>query len=310
MPDDSRTDALNRRFGIPGLAQVISGSGGLPKLQVTTKSGSAEIYLHGAHVTSWQPTGAKEVIFLSKHSQWKDGRAIRGGIPVVFPWFRAKADDPKAPAHGFVRTREWQLDSVISKEDGSVIAVFSTESDASTRLWWPHEFRLELRITIGVTLGLELTATNRGSAPFSFEEALHTYFHVGQVERVHVRGLNGVTYLDNVNQNREKTQSGDLVLTGTTDNAYLDTLGVTELIDPILRRTVRTEKENSRTTVVWNPWQQGSASLSDLGEDEWRQMTCVEASNVLSCAVSLAPGEEHTMRATLSITQEKGASPE
>ncbi len=310
MADDSRTDALNRRFGIPGLAQVISGSGGLPKLQVTTKSASAEIYLHGAHVTSWQPAGAKEVIFLSKHSHWEDGRAIRGGIPVVFPWFRAKADDPKAPAHGFVRTREWQLDSVISKEDGSVIAVFSTESDASTRLWWPPEFRLELRITIGVTLGLELTTTNAGSAPLSFEEALHTYFQVGQVERVHVRGLNGVTYLDNVDQNQEKTQSGDLVFTGTTDNAYLDTLSVTELIDPILRRTVRTEKENSRTTVVWNPWQQGAAPLSDLGEDEWRQMTCVEASNVLSSAVSLASGEEHTMRATLSVTPERSALPE
>jgi glucose-6-phosphate 1-epimerase len=310
MANQSRTDALNRRFEIPGLAQVISGSGGLPKLQVTTKSASAEIYLHGAQVTSWQPAGVEEVIFLSKHSHWEDGRAIRGGIPVCFPWFRAKADDPKAPAHGFVRTREWQLHSVISKEDGSVIAVFSTESDASTRLWWSHEFRLQLRITIGVTLGLELTATNTGSAPLSFEEALHTYFHVGQVERVRVHGLNGVTYLDNVDQNHEKTQSGDLVLTGTTDNAYLNTLSVTELIDPILRRTVRTEKENSRTTVVWNPWQQGAASLSDLGEDEWRQMTCVEASNVLSCAVSLAPGEEHTMHATLSITPERSALPE
>jgi glucose-6-phosphate 1-epimerase len=310
MADQSRTDNLNRRFGIPGLAQVISGSGGLPKLQVTTKSASAEIYLHGAHVASWQPAGAEEVIFLSKHSHWEDGRAIRGGIPVCFPWFRAKADNPKAPAHGFVRTREWQLDSVISKEDGSVIAVFSTESDASTRLWWSHEFRLELRITIGVTLGLELTAANTGSAPLSFEEALHTYFHVAQVEGVRVRGLNGVTYLDNIDQNHEKTQSGDLVLTGTTDNAYLNTLGAAELIDPILRRTVRTEKENSRTTVVWNPWQQGAASLSDLGEDEWRQMTCVEASNVLSSTVSLAPGEEHTMRATLSVTPERRALPE
>jgi glucose-6-phosphate 1-epimerase len=304
MADHSRTDALNRRFGISGLAQVIPGSGGLAKLQVTTKLASAEIYLHGAHVTSWQPAGAEEVIFLSEHSHWEDGRAIRGGIPVCFPWFRAKTDDPKAPAHGFARTREWQLDSVISKEDGSVIAVFSTESDASTRLWWPHEFRLALRITVGGTLGLELTAANTGSAPLSFEEALHTYFRVGQVDRVRVRGLNGVRYLDNIDQNREKTQSGDLVLTGTTDNAYLNTLSGAELIDPILRRTVRTEKTHSRTTVVWNPWQQGAASLSDLGKDEWRQMTCVEASNVLSSAVSLEPGEEHTMRATLSIAPE------
>ena len=119
-----------------------------------------------------------------------------------------------------------------------------------------------------------------------------------------MRGLNGVSYLDNVDQNREKTQSGDLVLAGTTDNAYLNVQSAAQLVDPVLRRTVSTEKENSRTTVVWNPWQQGAALLSDLGEDEWKQMTCVEASNVLSSTIRLGPGEEHSMRATLSIGPE------
>jgi len=304
MADLSRVDALNRQFGISGLAKVISGNGGLPKLAVTTKSATAEIYLHGAQVTSWQPAGAEEVIFLSGHSQWEDGRAIRGGIPVCFPWFRAKADDPKGPAHGFVRTREWQLESVIAEEEESVIAVFSTESDAFTRRWWSHEFRLALRITIGSTLGLELTTTNTGPALYLIEEALHTYFRVGQAASVRVRGLNGARYLDNVDQNREKTQSGDLVLTGATDNAYLNIQSAAELVDPVLCRTIRTEKENSRTTVVWNPWQNGAALLSDLGEDEWQQMTCVEASNVLSAAVWLVPGELHTMRANLSIAPE------
>jgi glucose-6-phosphate 1-epimerase len=304
MADLLRTAALNRQFGISGLVQVIPGNGGLPKLQVSAHSASAEIYLHGAQVASWRPAGAEEVIFLSRQSHWEDGRAIRGGIPVCFPWFRAKADDPKAPAHGFVRIREWQLDSVVANEDESVTAVFSTESDAFTRRWWPYEFRLALRITIGSTLGLELIVTNTGPEPLAFEEALHTYFRVGDAERVRVRGLNGCTYLDNLDQNREKTQSGDLVLTGTTDNAYLNTLSIAELIDPILCRTVRTEKENSRTTVVWNPWRQGAASLSDFGDDEWQQMTCVEASNILSLAVWLGPGEEHTMRAKLSIGPE------
>jgi glucose-6-phosphate 1-epimerase len=119
-----------------------------------------------------------------------------------------------------------------------------------------------------------------------------------------VRGLNGVSYLDNVDQNREKAQSGDVVLTGPTDNAYLNTQRAAELVDPVLRRTLRTEKVNSRTTVVWNPWQQGAAALSDLGQDEWQQMACVEASNILSASVSLQPGEEHTLRATLSIAPE------
>ena len=301
MEELSQIDALNRRFRIPGIAQVVSGSGGLPKVRVTTGSASAEIYLHGAQVTSWQPAGNEDVIFLSEHSHWQDGRAIRGGIPICFPWFRAKADDPQAPAHGFVRGREWRLDSLTAEENGSVVVTCSTESDDSTRRWWPHEFRLVHRVTVGQALLLELNASNIGSAPLRFEEALHTYFRVGEARNVRVRGLNQVKYLDNADGNREKVQSGEVVFNAMTDNAYLNTHSAAELVDPTLHRTMRTDKENSATTVVWNPWQQGAASLADLGDDEWRRMTCVEASNILSSGVWLTPGQEHTMRATLSI---------
>jgi glucose-6-phosphate 1-epimerase len=300
--DLSQIDALNRRFELPEIASVVTGNAGLVKVRITTALAAAEIYLHGAQVTSWKPAGAEEAIFLSEHSYWQGGRAIRGGIPICFPWFRAKADDPKAPAHGFVRTREWLLDSVAAEADGCVIVTCSTGSDDSTRRWWPHEFRLVHRVTIGSSLHLELTVTNLGSTSFVFEEALHTYFRVGAAERV--RGLDQVAYLDNTDGNREKLQSGDVVFAAPTDNAYLNTHGALELIDPALRRILRTEKQNSATTIVWNPWQQGAASLADLGDDEWRQMTCVEASNILGSAVSLAPGEQHTMRSTLSsVTQ-------
>jgi glucose-6-phosphate 1-epimerase len=301
MEELSQTGALNRRFGIPGIAQVVPGSGGLQKIRVTTGSASAEIYLHGAQVTSWQPAGNEDVIFLSEHSHWKDGRAIRGGIPICFPWFRARADDPQAPAHGFVRSKEWRLDSLTAEENGSVVVTCSTESDDSTRRWWPHEFRLVHRVTVGQALLLELIASNIGSAPLRFEEALHTYFRVGEAQNVRVRGLDQVNYLDNADGNREKVQYGEVVFDAMTDNAYLNTHSAAELVDPTLHRTMRTDKENSATTVVWNPWQQGAASLSDLGNDEWRRMACVEASNILSSGVWLAPGQEHTMRATLSI---------
>jgi glucose-6-phosphate 1-epimerase len=301
MEEHSRIEDLNRRFGVPGIAQVVSGNGGLPKIRVTAPAASAEIYLHGAHVTAWRPAGAEEVIFVSEHSHWEDGRAIRGGIPICFPWFRAKADDPKAPSHGFVRTREWRLDSIMAEENGNVSVACSTESDESTRQWWTHEFRIVHRVAIGKTLGLELIVKNSGATPFRFEEALHTYFQVGLAQHVRVRGLDQVKYLDNTDGNREKLQSGDVILAAPTDNAYMDTHGALELIDPALRRTIRTEKQNSATTVVWNPWQQGAASIPDLGGDEWQRMTCVEASNILGLGVSLTPGQEHTMRATLSL---------
>ncbi|MGA2536158.1 MAG: D-hexose-6-phosphate mutarotase [Terracidiphilus sp.] len=297
----SQIDDLNCRFGIAGLVQLVPGNGGLPKLLVTSAASSAEIYLHGAQVTSWCPVGADEVIFLSEHSHWQDGRAIRGGIPICFPWFRAKGDDAKAPSHGFVRTKEWRLDSVTANVDGTVIVVCSTESDESTRRWWPHEFRLEHRVSIGQTLRLELIAHNTGSTPFSFEEALHTYFRVSDAESVHVRGLDQVTYLDNTDGNREKLQTGDVVFNQATDSAYLNIESACELIDPMLHRTIRTDKQYSATTVVWNPWQQGAAALADLGDEEWRWMACVEAGNIRLAAVTLAPGQAHTLGATLSV---------
>jgi glucose-6-phosphate 1-epimerase len=304
MNQTAPIEELNRRFAIPGIAEVTQGNGGLPRVCITAPQGSAEIYFHGAQVTAWKPAGADEAIFLSRKSHWQDGRAIRGGIPICFPWFRGKADDPAAPAHGFVRTRPWRLDSVTAEPAGSAAVVFSTESDEATRRWWPHGFRLTHRITVGAALHLELTAANTGQAAFRFEEALHTYFRVGDVQAVRVRGLSGTRYLDNMDGNREKVQEGDVEFAAATDNAYLDTHIAAEIIDQNLRRTIRTAKENSATTVVWNPWQQGAATLTDLGDDEWRQMACVEASNIMSAAVTLAPGEQHTLRAVLSIAAE------
>src|SRR5271163_196084 len=111
---------------------------------------------------------------MSSRARWEEGQAIRGGIPICFPWFRAKADDPKAPAHGFARTRSWQLESVY-QESGSVVVTLSTESDDESRKWWPYEFRLVYRISVGAELKLELTVSNTGALPFRFEEALHNY---------------------------------------------------------------------------------------------------------------------------------------
>src|SRR4029450_548608 len=110
-------------------------------------------------------------------SRWQEGQSIRGGIPICFPWFRAKADDPKAPAHGFVRTRSWQVDSIAENAAG-VLVTMSIESDEHTRRGWPGEFRLVHRVMFGPELTLELACTNTGSTDLRFEEALHTYNRV------------------------------------------------------------------------------------------------------------------------------------
>jgi glucose-6-phosphate 1-epimerase len=293
-------DELNRRFAIPGVAQITSGNGGLPRVSIATPVASAEIYLHGAQVTSWRPAGHEDVIFLSRQSQFEAGRAIRGGIPVCFPWFRNKVDDPKAPSHGVVRTKAWELDSVELHGNGVLVSL-STVSDEGTRAWWPHDFHLVHRATIGTQLTQELIVTNTDPDPVRFEEALHTYYHVGAADSVHIRGLDGVAYLDNTDGNREKRQEGDIVFTAQTDRAYLDTTHAVEIFDSVLRRRIRLEKQDSRTTVVWNPWSTGAQSLSDLGDDEWRTMACVEASNMRAYPVDLAPGQQHTMKTVIQV---------
>ena len=293
-------ETLNAAFAIGDRARLVAGQGGLPKIQVTTATASAEIYLHGGHITSWIPSGAQEIIFVSEASRWEDGRAIRGGIPVCFPWFRAKMDDPAAPAHGFVRTKSWALESLSAKGD-SVHVSLATESDESTRRWWPHDFRLQLHIQVGAQLALELVVSNTGTNSFQFEEALHTYHRVGDVRRASVAGLNGVSFLDNRDGNREKIQDGDVVLVDATDNAYLNTESLLIINDPVLQRRIQVDKQNSQTTIVWNPWESGAKALADFGDHEWTPMLCVEASNIISSAVTLGPGEEHRMAATISV---------
>src|SRR3974377_930922 len=115
----------DRRFEIPGTAQIVEGNGGLPKVRITSPEVVGEMYLHGAHVTSWKPVGGEEVLFLSSRSRWEDGHAIRGGVPVCFPWFGGKANDPKAPAHGFVRTKAWQLESIAQVGEAGQVSMFT-----------------------------------------------------------------------------------------------------------------------------------------------------------------------------------------
>src|SRR5271166_1011353 len=168
-------EELDRRFAIAGIARVVAGNGGLHKVCITSPAASAEMYLDGAHITSWKPRGGEEVIFLSKHSRWEEGHAIRGGIPICFPWFRGKADDAQAPAHGFVRTKGWQIESITRTGEAVTVSMF-TQSDEGTKKWWPADFRLKHRATFGKALRLELEVTNTGKTPLRFEEALHAYY--------------------------------------------------------------------------------------------------------------------------------------
>ena len=293
---------LNRRFEIPNIATVVEGNGGLQKVCVNCPKAAGEIYLHGAHVTSWTPAGGREALFLSSQSRWESGRAIRGGVPICFPWFGDKTDDPTAPAHGFVRTKAWELESIVKAGDG-VTVIMSTESGKDTKRWWAAEFRLVYRATFASELKLELAVTNTGETAVRFEEALHSYHRVGNALEARVAGLDSIQYIDKADLNQEMSQHGDVVIAAETDRVYLNTGDEVDVQDSVLCRRTRVAKENSLTTVVWNPWVQKAHSLSDLGDDEWKQMICIETSNVSHFAVDLAPGREHTMKAFVRVDE-------
>lgn len=292
--------AESSRFEIPGSASVVEGNGGLRKVCITSPGAVGEMYLHGAHVTSWKPVSREEVLFLSSQSRWEHEHAIRGGVPICFPWFGGKADDPKAPAHGFVRTKEWQLESIAQVGDGVTVSMF-TESDEDTKRWWPADFRVVYRVTFASELRLELVVTNTGKTSLRFEEALHAYHRVGNILTSRMGGLDTGHYIDKTDSNRRKFQHGEIAIASETDRVYLNTSDAIELEDPVLRRRTRVAKENSRTTVVWNPWVQKAHSLSDFADDEWIQMICIETSNVSDFALDLAPGQTHKMEAIVTV---------
>jgi glucose-6-phosphate 1-epimerase len=301
MPQPNGTlAALNAQYAIPGIAQIVEPFPNLPAVRITTSSCAATMHLHGAHITSWRPAGSEEIIFVSSKARYVDGQAIRGGIPICFPWFRGKGDDPQAPAHGLVRTRSWKLGS-IKRQGSDVTVAMSTSSDDATKKWWPHEFRAELRVTFGRDLKLEFAVENAGSNECRYEEALHTYYLVGDIAAARVHGLDGASYLDNTDGNREKKQAGDVRVGQATDSAYVNSESALEVMDPALQRRIHIRKENSRTTVIWNPWKEAAENMSDMGADEWKKMLCVEGANILGNAITLHAGEQHTTTVTMTV---------
>jgi glucose-6-phosphate 1-epimerase len=279
------------------------GSGNLGRLRIDTPAARAEIYLHGAHLTHWQPAGHKPVIWMSRQSQFAPGKAIRGGVPICFPWFGPKADDAAAPIHGLARLHTWTIESVTRNAAGVVTATLRLTSQVAPQGPWPGEFVLRHRVIAGPTLTLELLLES-GATAISAEEAFHTYFAVGDVRQVQVSGLAGATYIDKADGFKRKTQGGEpITIAAETDRAFFGTTTASLLHDPVLRRNIRIEKSGSRTTVVWNPWIAKAKAMPDFGDDEWPQMICIETANAKEDQVKLPPHAQHTMRAVISVEE-------
>lgn len=295
----TQTIADLQRFAIPGQITIDAGCGGLPRVSVATPLARGEVYLHGGHVTAWQPAGHAPVLWMGSQSWFAEGKPIRGGIPVCWPWFGP--GEAGRPAHGAVRFTRWQLEDARIGADGTATVTLRISDNATTRATFPGSFDLRLTVAFGRRLEVELAGTNTGTAPFAVGEALHTYLAVGDVRKVQVHGLAGVPGQDRVAEPKPVSFPGAITVAAETDLMFNGTTGVVTVQDPSLGRTLRVARSGSATTVVWNPWVAKSVRLQDFGDHEWPGMLCVEAANALGDGYQLAPGQTHRLGTTIDV---------
>lgn len=268
---------------------------------VLAGGGRWSVFDQGAQLASWAP-GSDPVLLLSSRTATEPGRPVRGGmIPLCFPWFGPGRGERRQPAHGFARVAPWRLGLLEQDHHGARLVYELEEGDVRELPGAEHftaPFRATCSIEVGSTASVTLTVRNTGTEPFDYEAALHSYLYVGDVARVRVRGLDGCTWWDKLDE-RTYRQEGDLVLQGETDRVYHHD-GTVQVEDPALDRILVIDKEGSADTVVWTPGPAKAAEIPDLGPGEWEHLLCVEAANVLDHAVTLGPGEERALSTTIT----------
>jgi len=282
---------------IHGRVAVVTGNGGLPKILVTTKFSAAEIYLHGAHVTHFQKNGEPPLIFMSRKSHFAVGEAIRGGVPICFPWFGNRDGEP---SHGFARITEWKLIKTAAAPDGSVALTLALPQIPGRRAW--NNLRTEFIVTVADKLAMELIASNNSPTAIEIENCLHTYFQVGDITQVSISGLENLPFDDFASGAGGASRAGEnaaLRITQETNRVYPNHAGIVEIRDEKLRRAIRVEKSGSDSTVVWNPWTTQKLP-DDFDPAEHKRIVCVESGNVKQNKISLAPGKTAALKVVLS----------
>lgn len=284
---------LNEKFAIKDIARFETGEGGLARLSITTDQGEATLYHYGAHVTHFRPQGEQPLLWMSSKSHFQAGKAIRGGVPLVFPWFGPRKDDPEAPSHGLVRTAPWSVETLDQLQDGSVRISLGISVES---------FKILYHVTVGRRLGLEMVVTNTSDQSVMFEQAMHTYLSVADIHQTSVSGLSGTTYIDKVDDLLRKPQPDTPIrFTRETDSVYLDTEATVHVEDTKRDRSIIVEKTGSQSTVVWNPWTDKAKRMPDFGDTEWPGMVCIETANVADNSIHLAAGDSTAMGTTLGI---------
>jgi glucose-6-phosphate 1-epimerase len=290
------------RYEIDGELQFIEIEHGFVYAEINNTRAHATVSTYSGQLLSYRPKDRQEdLLFVSDKAYYEAGKAIKGGIPVCWPWFGPDPENRGRPAHGFVRNRQWQVSGSESLADGSTKIILSIADSEATRALWPHPFRLDIEITVGDTLRVELVTHNTGNDSITISQALHSYFRVGDITSVSVLGLDGINYIDKANDSARKTQAGPLTISSEVDRIYTDTSGDLTIDDASLERKISIASSGCSTAVVWNPWVEIAASMADLDDDDYLQMLCVETANAGPETVTITAGDCYRLSAEYSI---------
>lgn len=294
---------LNAAFAIPSQLEFMAGKGGFPCIRISNRHADALVSVYAGQVLSFTPKGAADLLFVSDKAYHAAGKAIKGGVPICWPWFGADPEGQGRPAHGFVRNRLWEVWETRANADGSTTVILGLASSPETLAIWPHSFRLALEITLGNTLQLALVTRNTGDAPFNITQALHTYLAVGDIAHTRVTGLEGTQYLDKAAGagGAIKPQDGAVTLNAEVDRIYLDVPAQLAVVDNAGKSTIRITSQGNKTAVVWNPWAKIAAKMGDLQDDDYLRFVCVETTNAADDVVEVAPVGEFRLVAEYGV---------
>lgn len=298
-------EQLNKNYKIGEQVVFAEGEGGLPFIHVRNGKASALISIYAGQVLAYRPQGIQDdLLFLSKRAYYQAGKAIKGGVPICWPWFGPDPEGRGRPAHGFMRNRMWDIVEVsTTPEDNTRIVLGSTDTE-ETQSIWSRSFVLRLEITIGDTLNLELVTRNSGSQACTVTQAFHTYFSVGDIRQTHVSGLENTRYIDKVDDNLEKNQTDPVTIDAEVDRIYQSVGSNLVIHDTARKRRIHITSKGNRTAVVWNPWAKISADMADLEDDDYLRFICVETTNAATDRVHIQPGSEFRLIANYRIEQD------
>jgi glucose-6-phosphate 1-epimerase len=294
-------DELEDKFSIEGEVGFAELENDLIFMTVSNKYADVDICLYGAHITSFRPYDSMEVLWMSPDSNFEVGKAIRGGIPVCFPWFGMNKTDPEMPQHGFARLMYWDVLGTSTLPSGETVVRLQLCSSEETKAYWPYDFCAEMTITVGSTLIVTLKVTNTSATPFDYTCALHSYFGLSAIENLTIEGLQGRNYYNQLTGENEVQEEEILQIQGPLTRHYLDTETPCVIEDNIYMKKILVAKTGSKVTTVWNPWEETCAKMTDMPDDGYQTFVCVETVNAFNDVIHLSPLESHETTAMISL---------